>query len=80
MTEFGVGKGNKREITNNIFILTIGGSVVKVLVESNSHDEFENNEFDELMKKFCALGYLEAQFSNPFRLHKLQHLRNCMAA
>ena len=32
------------------------------------------------MQKWCALGNSEAQFSEYFRLHKLQHIRNCMAA
>ena len=32
------------------------------------------------MQKWCALGNSEAQFSEYFRLHKLQHIRNCIAA
>ena len=79
MTEFSIGKGNKQEITKDIFGSTIGDSVVKGLVESNSHDEFGNNA-EELMQKWCALGNSEAQFSEYFRLHKLQHICNCMTA
>ena len=55
LTKFGIGKGNKQGITKYIFGSTIGGSVVKGLVESNSHDKFENNA-EELMQKWCALG------------------------
>ena len=79
LTKFGTGKGYKQEITKDIFGSTIGDSVVKGLVESNSHDEFENNA-EELMQKWCALGNSEAQFSEYFRLHKLQHIRNCVTA
>ena len=79
MTEFGIGKGNKQGITKYIFGSTIGGSVVKGLVESNSHDEFENNA-EELMQKWCALGNSEAQFNEYFRLNKLQHIRSCTTA
>ena len=32
------------------------------------------------MQKWCALRSLEVQFSECFRLHKLQHIRNCIAA
>ena len=78
MTEFGIGKG-KQEKTKDIFGSTIRDSVVKSLVESNSHDEFQNNA-EELMQKWCALGNSEAQFSEYFRLHKLQHTRSSMAA
>ena len=78
LTEFGIGKG-KQEKTKDIFGSMIRDSVVKSLVESNSHDEFQNN-VEELMQKWCALGNSEAQFSEYFRLHKLQHIRNSMTA
>ena len=32
------------------------------------------------MQKWCALGNSESKFSEYFRLHKLQHIRNCMTA
>ena len=43
MTEFGIGKGNKQEITKDVFVSIIRDSVVQVLVESNSQSELENN-------------------------------------
>ena len=43
MTEFGTGKGNKQEITKDVFVSIIRDSVVQVLVESNSQGELENN-------------------------------------
>ena len=62
MTEFGIGKGNKQEKAKDIFGSTIRDSVVKSLVKSNSHDEFQNNA-EELMQKWCTLGNSEAQFN-----------------
>ena len=43
MTEFGIGKSNKQEITKDIFVSIIRDSVVQVLVERNSQGELENN-------------------------------------
>ena len=51
MAKFGIGEGNKQEIAKDIFGWTIGDSVVKGLVESNSQVEFENN-VEELMQKW----------------------------
>ena len=79
LTEFGINEVNKQEITKDIFGSAIRDSAVQGSVESNSNDEFENNA-EELMQKWCTLRNSEAQFSEYFRLHKLQHIRNCMTA
>ena len=67
MTEFGIGKGNKQEITKDIFVSIIRDSVVQVLVESNSQGELENNA-QQFMKKWYALGNSEAQSNEYFSL------------
>ena len=79
MTELGIGKGNKQEITNNTFGSRLKDFVVKGLVEGYSHSELENNA-EELMQKWYATGKPEAQLSEYFRLHKLLHIQNYMTA
>ena len=59
LTEFDINKVNKQEITKDIFGSAIRDSAVQGLVESNSNDESENNA-EELMQKWCALGNSEA--------------------
>lgn len=49
LTEFCICKGNKQEITKDVFGSTIKDSVPKVFTETDSHNEFENN-VEELMQ------------------------------
>ena len=51
LTEVGINKVNKQEITKDIFGSTIRDTAVKGLVETNTNDEFENNA-EELMQKW----------------------------
>ena len=76
LKEFDIGIGNRQEITKEIFVLRIGDTVVKGLVESNSQGKFA----EELIQKSGAHGNSEAQFSECFKLHKLQHICNCMTS